>query len=400
MIVENITDKINNEPEINLAHNLSLRRFEMSTELTRNPEIVAEYDDGINDQVYNEAQLPGFISELDRIASTARDFNVSTDHDGFEIDDNLNMRIGDSRFQITNHCHSQIASKVKIPKRYYDRMMVEAPELLRENIQHWFKNEPKETFVRTVDGRARAILSSSYRPLDNFDLISAVSPTLTNNKVMIKQAAITERRMYIKGVTERLTADIRVGDMVQAGIIISNSEVGSGSLKIEPLIWRLVCQNGLITSHAIRKYHLGSKFGNDDGITEFLKDETMKAIDSAFWMKVRDIVEGTFSRDIFEAEIDKLRDSADRKIEANPAKLIELTDQRIGSQFREHESKSILRSLMSHGDMTCWGLTNAMTEIAKESSSYDRQVELERLANRVINLTNAEWEVMMENANN
>ena len=57
---------------------------------------------------------------------------------------------------------------------------------------------------------------------------------------------LTESRMYIKVVNTRLQAEVVPGDIVQSGIIISNSEVGLGSVNIQPLVYRLVCSNGMV----------------------------------------------------------------------------------------------------------------------------------------------------------
>ena len=46
---------------------------------------------------------------------------------------------------------------------------------------------------------------------------------------------------------------VKVGDAVQAGIAISNSEVGQGSLRVEALDYRLVRTNGMIRETAVRK---------------------------------------------------------------------------------------------------------------------------------------------------
>ena len=56
--------------------------------------------------------------------------------------------------------------------------------------------------------------------------------------------------MYIKVVNPRLQADVVPGDVVQAGVIISNSETGLGSVTIQPLIYRLVCSNGMVINDA------------------------------------------------------------------------------------------------------------------------------------------------------
>lgn len=36
--------------------------------------------------------------------------------------------------------------------------------------------------------------------------------------------------------------EIVPGDIVQAGFVVSNSEIGLGALKVEPLVYRLICK--------------------------------------------------------------------------------------------------------------------------------------------------------------
>ena len=55
---------------------------------------------------------------------------------------------------------------------------------------------------------------------------------------------LTETKMYLKVVTPRVEFEVAPGDVVQAGIVITNSEVGCGTLSVQPLIFRLVCRNG------------------------------------------------------------------------------------------------------------------------------------------------------------
>ena len=82
--------------------------------------------------------------------------------------------------------------------------------------------------------------------MDNYNIASAVLPILAEiPDVRIESCQITDSRMYIKAVNPRLQEDVTPGDTVQAGVVISNSEVGLGSVNIQPLIYRLVCSNGI-----------------------------------------------------------------------------------------------------------------------------------------------------------
>ena len=79
-------------------------------------------------------------------------------------------------------------------------------------------------------------------------------------EVRFESVELTDTNMYLKCVTPRLTFEMAPGDIVQAGVVISNSEVGQGTLSVQPLLYRLVCRNGLIASdRSLRKTHIGRR---------------------------------------------------------------------------------------------------------------------------------------------
>ena len=57
---------------------------------------------------------------------------------------------GFGEFLPTAHAHGQIAAHTGIPKRYYDRMVVDQPDLWAENVNTWLHDEPKKRMVRTI----------------------------------------------------------------------------------------------------------------------------------------------------------------------------------------------------------------------------------------------------------
>ena len=93
------------------------------------------------------------------------------------------------------------------------------------NANTWFKHESSQRMLRTLDGSARAYLSNRYRYIDNIDIAGVTLPILGGlPDIRFESCQITESRMYIKAVNPRLQAEVSPGDIVQAGIIISNSE--------------------------------------------------------------------------------------------------------------------------------------------------------------------------------
>ena len=70
-------------------------------------------------------------------------------------------------FQIGELAHQQIASRLNIPYRYYQKMQEEAPALLDSNVNTWLEQKPERRMIRVLDGKVRAFLSDRYRRLDN-----------------------------------------------------------------------------------------------------------------------------------------------------------------------------------------------------------------------------------------
>ena len=161
--------------------------------------------------------------------------------------------------EINQIAHRQLGAHLKIPVDYYDRMLSQYPDLLAQNVNTWLQREPSTRMVRTLGGTARAFLSNRYRRIDNIEIAKIVLPIIGQmNGAHFESCQITDSRMYLKVVNTRLEAEVVPGDIVQAGIIISNSEVGQGSVSIQPLVYRLVCSNGMVVNDAkARKYHTG-----------------------------------------------------------------------------------------------------------------------------------------------
>ena len=166
-------------------------------------------------------------------------------------------------YDVTPLARRQLADKLKIPFAYFERMREEQPVLLDRNVNTWLQSEDERRMLRTLDGKVRAVLSDRYRRLDNYDLAESVLPILQQlPEVRFESVELTDTRMYLKCVTPRLTHEMARGDIVQAGVVISNSEVGQGTLSVQPMLFRLVCLNGLIAAdRTLRKTHVGRSLG-------------------------------------------------------------------------------------------------------------------------------------------
>jgi len=345
--------------------------------------------------------LIGLVEELERQLKTKVDMIVPTPlmHHRTGTDGSTSLQIeapdGAKQFTATESCRRQLADRLKIPFTYFERMRTNQPELLDRNVNTWLHREPEQRLIRTLDGRARAFLSDRYRRLDNYDLLEHVLPILRELPgARFESMELTEARMYVKVVSPRVEFEIQPGDLVQAGVVISNSEIGQGSLSVQPLVYRLVCSNGLIApDRAMRKQHVGRlQEASTEEITIF-RDDTLAAEDKAFYLKVRDVVQAAVSQATFEQTAAKMRATLGIKLTGDPVKAVEVLATRY--LLNEQERSGVLRSLIAEADLSGYGLVNAITGYAQQVDDYDRATELEQLGGRLLDQSKSEWDALV-----
>ncbi|HEY9059312.1 MULTISPECIES: DUF932 domain-containing protein [Oscillospiraceae] len=329
-----------------------------------------------------------------------RDFLVDTPKLLMDVEEDTNRirlrfedpvtGVFDDGFSITRLAHRQIGETLEIPAKYYDRMLEENPELLIHNTNSWFREQPSRRMVRTLDGHARAFLSDRYRRIDNYDIAQAVLPIIREMPdARVESCELTENRMYLKVVNPRLEAEVKKGDIVQAGIVISNSEVGLGAVSVQPLVYRLVCLNGMtVNDLGQRRYHAGRMNQANEDYSLF-SDETLKADDKVFMLKVQDLVRTAVDEVKFKVVVDRLKETTEVKITGHVPQVVELASREFG--ITANEEKGILQHLIEGGDLSLYGFANAVTRQSQEVESYDRASELEGIGWQIINMPKDLW---------
>ena len=300
------------------------------------------------------------------------------------------LNVGGKEFLISDIAHGQIADAINIPAKYYNRMREVAPELLVQNVNHWFQNKPLKRMVRTLGPNVRAFLSDRYRRLDNEDLIEAMLPILDKYPGMkVESCEITPSRFDIKAITEQLTQEVGVGDVVYGGVVLSNSEVGKGSFRIEPMIYRLVCKNGMIVpDYGTKRFHIG-RLQETDELFAKLTNETIEADDKAFWLKTRDVLTAVLSEDVFGKIVDGMVSAKKDVIEIEEIDAVVRLANKAGLSLEEQ--KSVLTNLLKYEEPNKFGLSNAVTRAAQEVESYERATELEYLGAEIMSMSKGEW---------
>jgi hypothetical protein len=295
---------------------------------------------------------------------------------------------------LTSHAHGQVGTYLGIPKRYYSRMLQDAPDLLCTNLNHWLhQHEGSQRLVRTLNGSVRGFLSNAYRPLDHFAFAETALQELHRvGGVQIESAAITETCMYIKAVSNRMEGEVRKGDIVRWGIALSNSEVGAGKLRIDPLVYRLQCLNGAVTREHVGTYarrHVGSKVMSNLDVSEWLSDEAREADDKAFWLATRDIIRGIFDWDSFQAVLETWRAAATREIKVDVPKVVKVTLKH--HKLPDTMHGGIVDHLIRGGDLSQYGLGNALTRYSQDLESYESATRLEEIGTDVMAMGEQAW---------
>ncbi len=292
---------------------------------------------------------------------------------------------------ISQLTHRQIGTHLGIPASYYDRCRETYPELLVENVNTLMRREPARRMLRTLNGDARAFLSDRYRRLDNIDILEATLPVIGEMPgAQFESCEITESRMYVKILNPRVEAEVVPGDIVQAGIIISNSEVGQGSVMIQPLVYRLVCKNGMVVKEAAtRKIHKGGAAKADDNYLIY-EDDTLQAIDTAFLKQIRDTVRSAVDTIRFGKVVDIMREARGIPMETNDVPgFVKLASRDF--KLSDEESDGVLNHLIAGKDLSLYGLSNAVTRFSQDVESYDRASELKGIGYDVLTMNPQQW---------
>lgn len=331
-------------------------------------------------------------AEIMRQQETKKDFLADTRQLVMEKDGANMMIKGIGQFMLNHIAQDQLCNQLAIPRKYYELMRNTAPQLLAENVNHWLTNTPDTRMVRTLDGNIRAFLSSKYRAMDNFDLAASFLPILGEMELEVVSSELTDSKLYIKAVFPKIQREVKKGDIVQSGIMITNSEVGQGSLSVQPLVYRLICLNGAIINDArMSKRHVGRRLndGDSENPYEIYQDDTKKADDKALWLKVRDTVASTISEVTFDKYVRKFVESTEIKMDGDIQKAVEVVSEKVG--LMETEKAAVLRHLIEGGDLSSYGLSNAITRTSNDLDDYDRSTDLQVIGGQIIDLGADAW---------
>ena len=338
----------------------------------------------------SQLSLNELAQKLTDQKSLKKDYVVESSNVRFYSNGNnqLHLQEIDEVFDVNDVALNQITTKVGISKKYADKMLDGHKSLFNDNVNYWFTNTPKSQMIRTLGGTVRAVLSDKYKRVDNDMIAEQVLPILLDKEYDIKSCAITDTKMYIKASLPSLQREVNKGDVVESGVIISNSEVGYGAVNVSPFIHRLVCLNGMVMNDSrLQSRHLTSSQATIDGVYEVLSDEAKELDSKALLAKVRDVVASTSDEMRFEEQVQMMTDASQIKIK-RPKKVIELLENKF--DLTKNEGESILENLINRDDKqpmsNLWSVVNSITALGNTMDDYDRGTKMQEIGGRLLTM--------------
>jgi hypothetical protein len=158
----------------------------------------------------------------------------------------LELSNGDSTgktYSLSEVATSQMCQKLEIPIKYYRRL----PDEMRATVANFDIGRLNEHsyLLRGKGDWIRAFLSAEYVAYNNSEIAQTAESLLRNGALYVKSFFLEETHMFLKIISEDIH-DLESG--LKAGIMIGNSEVGMGSVSVEPFVFRKPCTNDLIVS--------------------------------------------------------------------------------------------------------------------------------------------------------
>lgn len=227
-----------------------------------------------------------------------------------------------------------------------------------------------------------------YKTIDNYDCLMAALDAIKRSGVAVKfeDCAITDHNMYVRVVCPAIVAESEIllrkylpngynSTGIMAGLVISNSEVGSGAFTISPRLVVLACRNGLVVKKdAMRKVHIGAQL--DIGSAVKWSDRTQRTNAELITSQTTDAVTQFLSQEYLGKTIATI-ELANQPLK-RPTPVAQAVIPTIGVPLEHQED--VLRYFFESGDLSAFGLSQAATFYAKECGDSELQMKLEESA--------------------
>ena len=278
-----------------------------------------------------------------------------------------------------------MAERLRVPGTWLVDLVMQDNEWLAasnllNNLIESAQGQGQQFLVRQVDRKIRAVLSSKYRRIDNFDVIGPFIRGIESwlpDRVDVDYAHVDENGMAV-AVTFPEALHVEPGeskgDTFQGGFLLRNSEVGLGATECVPRIWRVACSNGLIVEEKkFRKVHLGANL--TDGARDVLQQAIYESIQHCL--------------DAMPAIVEAMHSRRAEPEENIPARLDALAKHHsLGDDGRN----KLFMAFAQEPDYSRYGVIQAVTAAARDEDDLEAKQNLESLGGVLVQMPRTDYE--------
>lgn len=280
------------------------------------------------------------------------------------------LRSEDMELNLNEHAFKQLAQSVGVPGSFALR----CPDDMRQEIMDYWMDQTgdKNVLLRTINtmdqpDTIRAVLGERYAITDDDDLAPIIADVVGNDiddGAVVQFADQGDEYSHFRIIFPRFNLEPRKGDLLQAGVHITNSEVGSRAWAVNAFVYRLLCTNGMVGREVVQSYrfrHVGDSTKLLDNVAGALRAVRTGSVE--LMERYGRAAETGITDEQVKAVMDRLQEEQ---------KVTKPTREQIAAIFSHYEDK------------TLYGLVNAVTETARDLSSTEARYNLEGVANRLL----------------
>jgi hypothetical protein len=320
-------------------------------------QILSDYKSGCSDH-YVPLELLKFEARVDNIGLNSDSLRVGSNEFGFK-------QLGERQMCRFIGVNGGFFSKCNAKNRQgiFDQFISDTLE----------EDPTKEIFVRTHNNMVRGALSDNYGTFDDLRLFDMIRNILGDKSKDIEVRSFckdddsghTDIQLLWKNDEISIGKNDKGGnDIVRRGFNVGNSELGIGSVRIEPMLYRLVCTNGLIrtvASQSSMMRHLGKQ------------EKLEKKIGAMIWNMDQ----------LHQEMISHLVDAKEQKIVRMKVEKF-IRDTAAGFNINNDKATLIVDAWHQEEGDTKFHVANAFTRAAHQSFDGQESYDLEVLGNTIL----------------
>jgi hypothetical protein len=282
-------------------------------------------------------------------------------------------RITGEPVALREHAFGQLCQKLSTPAPYIRTLPA---KLQIACVNYGLTQKRTPALLRMAKGEVRAVLSDRYAAVDDSELLGMVAYCLDSMGLRHEarvRAVATGPHTVLRITLPSDGVPIRVGDVIEHGIDLANSELGLRSVQVTPITYRLICTNGMRSwksEAAVRMRHIGDP--------ERLHAQLRDAIPVAF-------AEARGDLELWRRSVDRLVDDALEEIESLRISGLGAGDvQAVGRELAlGRGGEGSFHKILKGQSVAVYDVANAITSVAKSRETSAR-LTLEEVGHRYL----------------